>query len=571
MNELPKLPTKDNSSFGSQLALIEDFQKELNMEKAVLLKKGMESSNAADLIDIANYLEKKEKKMVKKSFLFDPLLFTNSMNYKDRPYQLTYHVLRGMARTPIVQAITSTRVEQVASFGNFQEDEQKVGWTIRKRGRYILKDKNDGDLSDQDKWEVENLINFIFNGGLEKNRWGADSFDGFLRKITPDSLTLDQLTFEIIYNRKGFPHSFIATDGATYRLAESYNNEKIRPDQQVINGYAPFYVQIYQNLPRAEFYPWELCFGMRNPTTNIYNNGYGVSELENMIKIVTWMLYSDQYNGKFFSSGSSPKGIFKAGGNIDEDKLNEFRLAFRMQVSGVENAWKIPIMEGVDDLEWIDMQQTNADMQFTNWQEYLIRLACALYKIAPEEIGFYISGDNSVNYEGNNEFKLKYSKDKGLFPLLKFIQSQLTRYIIGPLSDYKYEFCFTGMDPQDQDKVLDTDMKKLESGMLSWFDIRRKYNLPTKLEEDDFLLNPMWLQMLQMKMQGAPGSNAFVDNMFQQNPFNQVGTGGAINNPFQAKSDNPFDPSKLVDEKDIEGNPFMKDLHSFVRKTLYKH
>lgn len=37
------------------------------------------------------------------------------------------------------------------------------------------------------------------------------------------------------------------------------------------------------------FYPWELGYGVRNKTTNVLRNGYGCSELETLIEIVTWI------------------------------------------------------------------------------------------------------------------------------------------------------------------------------------------------------------------------------------------------------------------------------------------
>lgn len=587
-------PTVD-SSLKTQLAQIETFQREKEIERDLLIKKAISSDNPSDIL-VANTLLAKKNNPFQgnnrgaKSYLFDPYYLNDNLGYKDSLKGMSYDILRNMSRTPIIKSIITTRVEQVASFSTPQEDENKTGWTIRKKGGVFT--KKNKELTDQEKYEIEGIVEFLLNAGIDKNKHHADSFDTFLRKLVPDTLSMDQMTFEVIRNRFNKPIEFFATDGATYRLASSFNNENPNPEQVQINGYYPSYVQLYQGLVNAEFYPWELCFGIRNLSTSIKNNGYGVSELEDMVKIVTWMLYSDSYNGKFFSQGAAPKGLMKISGIQNEDRLDEFRQQWKTQVSGVENAWKTPVVNA-DNIEWIDLQKTNQDMQFTQWQEYLIRLGCAQFKIAPEEIGFYLSGNQGgVNYESNGEYKHKYSKDKGLYPLLKFIQAKVNQLIVTPLTDGKYEFIFTGIEENLENVALDDDIKKLNAGIITWSEVRAKYNLPAQMSKDDFLLSPTWIQYQQMKMGGGQQSNDWVDQnsnggqdagASNPNPNNGNGipdednafikhldglkSSFSKNNPFMKNADgttnkqNPF-ISKGKEEK----NPFVEDLLKFVDK-----
>ena len=58
------------------------------------------------------------------------------------------------------------------------------------------------------------------------------------------------------------------------------------------------------------YYPWELGHGIRNKTTNVRKNGYGVSELETLMDLVTYILWGVQYNGNFFKQGSQAKGFY---------------------------------------------------------------------------------------------------------------------------------------------------------------------------------------------------------------------------------------------------------------------
>jgi len=474
-----------------------------------------------------------------------------------------------MSKAPIVRAIIGTRTEQVASFSEPQEDIEKLGWMIRKKPRMFIEEKK---LEKEDQYKIEALSNFMLDAGVNSNAWNLDNFDTFLRKITPDSLTIDQMTFEIVRNRKGMPTEYFATDGATYRLARSIVGDQQKEEQIRIKGYFPAYVQVYQQTIQNEFYPWELCFGMRNHSTNIYNNGYGNSELEDMIRIVTWMLYGDTYNGQFFSTGSAPKGIMLIKGAVNEARLAEFRQEWKAQVAGVQNAWKTPMLEG-EDMQWVDLQKGNRDMEFSRWQEYLIKLSCAIYKMDPTEIGFSFPGSQQggVTYETSKKDQLKYSREKGLHPLLKFIQRKINKYIITPL-DPKFEFIFTGME---EDTNLDNDIKMVSSFM-GLKEVRRRRNLPDKIDKDDIILNPAYLQNIQMKMAGAEQSNGAVDEMTgetQGNPYldeNNPYLNGEEDNPYHLDEETSGAIKETTNNPFEEDNPMLKAFNQFTKEYIEK-
>ena len=495
---IQQLPTSINE--------ISELQEQLVVQKNILLDKALRSDDPSKIIEAAKYFKDVEKRKQSeiKSYVFDPYALQAQFDYKDKVTSITYNTLRSMGRTPIINSIITTRVEQVAAFSEPCYDSKGIGFIIRKKVGYS--EDSEKKISKEDKQKIEYITNFILNCGSSNNNWHGDSFDAFLRKITRDSLELDQMTFEIVRNRKGIPQEYIATDGATFRLAENLDSDKYKNAEKIaINGYFPKYVQIFNNQPIAEFYPWELCFAIRNQYSDVRLNGYGISELENIVQVVTWSLYSDAYNGKFFSQGSAPKGIIKITGAVNEDKLAEFRQQWQAMVAGVQNAWRTPVMEA-DKMEWIDLQRNNRDMEFTKWQEYLIKLSCATYKIDPSEIGFPMNGssDTKPMFEGNNEARLKYSKDKGLRPLLKLIETKINKYIVNPL-DTNFEFKFIGLDPESEAEALDMDIKKL-SNFMSISEIRKKYNLPD-LKEDELVLNPYYFQYMMAKQQEAEQGN----------------------------------------------------------------
>ena len=543
--ETSTIPSLDEIKLQKQsLSILEDLA----------LKKAFETNNVQDIIKAQGVIESRQK-TDSKSILLDPLQLSSSLGYKDKPFSLSYEVLRGMGRTHIIKSIIETRKDQVSAFCTPQKDKYSAGFVIQKKSKYSIS-KKEVKLTKREEERIEDITQFILNCGNTSNFWHADTFDVFVGKITLDTLSLDQATFEVVRNRKGDPIEFFATDAATYRIADSYDDDtKISTKEKLIKGYAPSVVQVYQGKVLSEFYPWELGFGVRNPNTDIRLNGYGRSELEDMVQTVTALLNSDFYNANFFKVGSSPKGILKYTGNINPNTVEDFRRQWVAQVAGVANMHKIPMINA-DKLDFINTMVNNKDMEFSKYQEFLIKICCALYKIDPSEIGFPMSGssDSKPMFEGNNEARLKYSRDKGLKPLLKKIEFWINKWIVWQL-DNEYEFRFVGIEDENSQKDdLDLDIQRL-SNFMTVDEIRAKNNLkPMPDKNGEMILNPTYYQNVQAKamaaQQGNMGANGSMNDMYGgggddeggDNPFTSGGNqdGGDKKNGGDGGEDNPF-------------------------------
>lgn len=493
------------NSYAKQLDAISLAESKLKAKRFRILEKAFKSDSPDDMIRAAQVLNKMQTKVEQnpKAFFIDPLEFNSNLGYKDKPFSLTYTTLKRMSKTPIINSIIKTRKNQVADFAEPQENKYSTGFVVRKKPKGGVEQKMDN----RDKKIAFAITDFILKGGWEESQWGGDDFDTFIRKIVDDSLTYDQMTFEIIRNRRGKVEGFIATDASTFRMSDSYfdkdyensffkrNGANVWKDRSDFGpkmyGYYPAYVQVYQNMKVNEFYPWELCFGVRNPSTSIYSNGYGCSELEELINVVTSMLWGDEYNRRFFSQGSAPKGLLRIKGTNNEAALQQFKQQWQSMITGVMQSWKTPVVEA--DVDWIDLQKNNRDMEYSSWMEYLIKLACAIYSIDPSEIGWDISrsAGNGGLFEGSQEQRLQHSKDKGLYPLLKFIQRKINKYIVEQINP-DYEFVFMGLNGMTISEELDMDIKKVNSFM-TVNEVREKYEMKP-LEYGDVPTNATLMQ-----------------------------------------------------------------------------
>ena len=554
------------SSYAKQLDAISLAEAKLKAKKFRTLEKALRSESPDDMVRASQVLQQIQPKVDQntKSFFIDPLEFNANLGYKDKPFSLTYVTLKRMSKTPIINSIIKTRKNQVADFAEPQENKYSTGFVIRKKPKGGVEQKMDN----KDKKIAFAITDFILKGG-NASQWGYDDFDTFIRKIVEDSLVYDQMTFECVRNRRGQLESFIATDAATFRMADSFfdkdydnvffqrhgaNVWKDRSDfGPKVHGYYPAYVQVYQNMKVNEFYPWELCFGIRNPSTSIWANGYGCSELEELINVVTSMLWSDEYNRRFFSQGSAPKGFFRVKGTNNEAALQQFKQQWQSMITGVMQSWKTPVIEA--DVDWIDLQKNNRDMEYSSWIEYLIKIACAVYSIDPSEIGWDISRSNGNGglFEGSQEQRLKHSKDKGLYPLLKFLQRKLNKYIVEQINP-DFELVFVGLNGLTIEEELKMDIDKVNSFM-TVNEAREKYEMKP-LEGGD-----------------APNNSTFLQNknaqaMAQQ----QAAMGGAPNGEEgNAEEQNPFDLyAEEVDEEDTNKGglreEFVKAFDNFLKQ-----
>lgn len=560
-----------------QLDAIDLANAKLRVKQMRTIEKAIRSDSPDDILraqKALNTIQQKENQaMQPKAFFIDPLEFNSNLGYKDKSFSLSYTTLKRMSKTPIINSIIKTRKNQVADFAEPQENKYSTGFVVRKKSKNGVEQKMDN----KDKRIAFAITDFLLKGG-NVGEWEHDDFDTFIRKIVDDSLTYDQMTFEIMRNRRGKVESFVATDAATFRMANSFfakdydipyfSNDKGLWGQDKsdygpkIKGYYPAYVQVYQNVKVSEFYPWELCFGVRNPSTSIFANGYGCSELEELINVVTSLLWGDEYNRRFFSQGSAPKGMLRVKGAVNETALQQFKQQWQSMITGVMQSWKTPVVN--QDVEWIDLQKNNRDMEYSSWMEYLIKIACAIFNIDPIEIGWDISRSSGRNglFEGGQEKRLQNSKDKGLYPLLKFLQRKINKYIVEQIHP-DYEFVFMGLNGMTIDQELDLDIKKVQA-FATINEIREKYEMKP-LEGGDVIENAVFVQSKNAAVMGAQGGD--------------LSGGGAVPTPDgeeeEAEPENPFDLYAEGDEEETEDedtekaqNSFVKAFDAFLEKEL---
>jgi hypothetical protein len=430
-----------------------------------------------------------------RGLLWDPFALIDQLGYRDRPSGITYATLRQLAtRVPTYSAFLQTRLTQISGFTQLQADQHDTGFGV------VLRDREKSPTPIERK-RCRELEDWIVQTG---SKWtpGRDNFRTFVRKIARDALVLDQCCFEVVRNRKGEPAEFYAMDGGTIRIADVPPGADIQGDPEQVK-----YVQVYDEIVITEYAGHELCFGVRNPRTDIRANGYGLSELELLVNVVTSTLWSLEYNKRQFSQGfMGAGGILNFKGAVADAKVDAFRRQWKMMVSGVNNAHRVP-MTNVDELQWIDMGKNNRDMEFSQWLDFLIKITCAVCQFDPAEMNFSYGNSGQTSQMGgtnNPQQKIQASQDRGLKPLLKDLAQWINQYLIWPLAP-DFELEFMGLDAESAQETA--QLGKMESEFKKTVDeIRAEDDLPPLPNgEGEVILNPTWLQAKQAAAQAAMG------------------------------------------------------------------
>lgn len=563
MGKRKRINTKEKSGFNSLTDLSLDelnrLQKSIPYAFQSKIQASLNSNNPEEIMKANLYLGEITPNSGRIQSVFsDPNdLSGNGKGFKDSKGILSFEVLRRMGNIHIIRSIVNTRIEQIQNFLHFSEDNQKEGFTIRKKTSLFKEEKK--EISSAEKKKIEEIVEFLMNSGFNEKWDNIDDFQTFVRKIAFDSLTLDQLAFEVVRDKGWNIKKYRAVDASLIRFLDSVDpKQRERLEDYRFKGYLPRFCmtwdeQILINPTTKEpilYYPWELGFGIRNKSSDIRKNGYGTSELEILVELITGVLWSIQYNMNNFSIGSTPKGFINVkNANISDSNLNEFRQAWSQMMTGVRNAKRTPVINGID-LEWIDLDKSNREMEYQEWAQFLVIMVCSVYRIDPSELGFSFKNQAQLFGQDGQKARLQHSREKGLKPILIFLENIITKYIVSEI-DEDYEFVFTGIEVKDEETQVNLDKTKLESGMVSMQDIFKKYSGREFDPENDIILNQVYQQAQSSKQQ---------QEMFGSSVPGEMNEEGVS----QDESENPFDKYKSID------NPIMTAAFDYIGKNFGK-
>ena len=410
-------------------------------------------------------------KQIGRKFVDDPYfdnMGTNG-NFKFKLSRITNRTLKEVSlRDWLISAIIQCRVDTGARFSRPEHRRHEMGFRLVKRDATT-------HYSDKEKEEIASIEDFIYNCGRTEDVPPDDRmlFGEFLKLTIRDALTFGHIAVEKVKTRKGGLHRFRprpaesvylvnknvtraqldSASASAMKLAvpKSDNDPK---KNQIINeadNTLIKYVQVgYDNRTLATYGDEDMIFKLFNPQNFADSQGYCFSPLELAIITVTSHLNVENFNSNFFTHGYASKGVLHLKGTVTQQQLASFRRNFYNTISGTQNAWRTPIIAGIDDVQWVPISASAREMEYINFNNHLMRILCTQFQIDPMELGLdYLVSSNgrAPNQAASSEYKINFSRERGLLPLLTFLEDFINGDILPAIDasfPEKYKFAFTG-------------------------------------------------------------------------------------------------------------------------------
>jgi len=410
--------------------------------------------------------------------------------FKNKMSRISNKTLKDTSvRDWLISAIIQARIDTILRFARPQREKFDMGFKI------VKKESNE-NLTKEEREEISNLEDFIYNcGRKEKTPPGEEMLFGeFLKLTTRDALTFGHVAVEKVLTRNGGLHRFRPLPAESVYLinkktshaiiAKEIENARIMrnnhtkydvsndptADHEINEPDIEYfkYVQMsYDNRVMAAFGDEDMIWKLFNPQNFADSMGYCYSTLELAVINITSHLNVENYNANFFTHGYAAKGILHLKGTVTQAQLTAFRRQFYNTISGAQHAWRTPIISGLDEVQFVTLAGNAKEMEYLNYNNHIMRSLCTQFQIDPVELGLdYLTSPTgrSSMQQANNEYKINYSRERGLYPILMCFEDMMNGNVLPAIDKdlaKKYEFKFAGYT----DETPQTNVAQLQAEM----------------------------------------------------------------------------------------------------------
>lgn len=449
-----------------------------------------------------------------------------------------------VANVDIIKAVILTRQRQITPFLVPEHNASPLGLRISRR---------DGEkTTDVDKARIRRCMEFLMHcgdvTGIERKRLRRGMLDDCVKQMLWDTLSYDACPIEITYTGRGKVSGFYNLDATTIRICTENGYEG---DDNITA------VQVIDGVPVSVYTHADLLYPVRNPRSDLHVGGYGYAEPEMVIRALTGYLNAIAYNSAGLDRNSMPRGMLTLTGEYSKPALDDFKRRLQAMLHGASNRWQFPIMASKTaqaGAVYTPFDNNFNEMFFARWVVYLVSVVCAVYGIDPTEIHFDSFSIRPASLNGSDTAeKLASSRDKGLVPLIAFVERTLNEIL--ELFDPLYVLEAVGLDQEDKQIA----QQRLTASSL--IDELRAIDGKDPLEDPDLgnaPANPALMQLYmakvnmrlaaeqQQQQQGEQGQDAGGAYQYgEHSPYGQNPDGGATNEPSDEDHAHTFELGDL--------------------------
>lgn len=379
-----------------------------------------------------------------------------------KPGRISYETLRRAANSVHVARICITTLKEKIT---------KTKWVVQPIDQMERKKSKD----DKRIKEITAL--------LKRPNSNSETFRTLLDKMLEDLLVLDAVSIE----KTRFPDGTLAelhyVDSSTIRpVFDEYGNQDIeiplKSEKEGMTTLPTSYVQILNNSqyggpesgdiiaawPKRDF-----MYFHQHPQGSMDGYGYGLSPLEGVLSVVSNLLNADNFNSTYFEEGAFPPIILQLVGQINQRDLEAYREYMIQELTG--NFHRPAIMAGATKAEVINLKdQTNRDMQFMEYTQFLARLLAAAYGMSGQDIGL----TDEVGSKNVSETQKDISEGKGYTSVLTLLKEVINEQVIADFGYDDLEFEWVAIDSTEPDIASQIYDKSLRNGTMTLNEVRQK-------------------------------------------------------------------------------------------------
>jgi hypothetical protein len=252
----------------------------------------------------------------------------------------------------------------------------------------------------------------------------------------------------------------------------------------------------------AAFREKDLIYDLSNELNdiNLYKQGMSVTEKANLAIVA--FINSLTFNSNGLSRGSIPKVAIAMGkdSGFTPEQLEDMQDEWTANFEAMDGQWNIPILNS--DAKVLPLLQTNRDMEYQKYMEFVGALTCSIMGVDASELGLRLSQAQAVMSE-NPDAKMQFSKNRGLKDILAGFTYTVNKFI--QLSGFEFAndfiFRFNGLSVTDKNFEADLRSKNVKS-FKTVNEIRQENDLKP-IEGGDIILDSVFLQGKQADAQAA--------------------------------------------------------------------
>lgn len=209
---------------------------------------------------------------------------------------------------------------------------------------------------------------------------------------------------------------------------------------------------------RATFRNDDFIYGMQNPRSS---SAVGLSPLEVLKRTVDAELRSTEYNARMVT-GAPPAGVLDIGENAMPQDVARTKAEWESDILGQD---AFAIIGGFKAPKWMAFRNTNQEMQYREWLDYLVRQIAVVYGLSPMDLGITFDVNRSTA-----DAQMENSEGRGVRPLMSMLQRLITRHVVHDESfggkANNLQFVFTALNLKES-KVR-AEINKIAMGGTPW-------------------------------------------------------------------------------------------------------